>query len=157
MKGGGMAAMIVPVTTARAESENVPVEIRVVGTVEPSSRVEIKSMVAGQITNVRFTEGEDVKQGDLLFEIDQRPYQEALRQAEAAVDRDRAQLKQSEAALQKDTVQSKNADIDAQRYDARLKDKLVSEQQRLRYTSVAEVAEKLWPPTMPPSTRQGRP
>jgi len=72
-KGGGMAAMVVPVTIARAESENVPVEIRIVGTVEPSSRVEIKSMVAGQITNVGFTEGKDVKQGDLLFEIDQRP------------------------------------------------------------------------------------
>ena len=83
-----MAAMIVPVTIALAESENVPVEIRIVGTVEPSSRVEIKSMVAGQITNVGFTEGADVKQDDLLFEIDQRPYQEALRQAEAAVERE---------------------------------------------------------------------
>jgi len=135
-----MPAMIVPVTIARADSENVPVEVRIVGTVEPSSRVEIKSMVAGQITNIGFTEGEDVKQGDLLFEIDQRPYQEALRQAEAAVERDRAQLRQSEAALQKDTVQWKNADIDAQRYDALLKGKLVSEQQRLQYTSAAEAA-----------------
>ena len=134
--------MIVPVTIAPAESENVPVEIRIVGTVEPSSRVEIKSMVAGQITNVGFTEGEDVKQGDLLFQIDQRPYQEALRQAEAAVERDRAQLRQSDAALQKDTVQSKNADIDAQRYDALLKDKLVSEQQRLQYTSAADAARE---------------
>ena len=142
MKDGGTAAMIVPVTVARAESENVPVEIRIVGTVEPSSRVEIKSMVAGQITKVGFTEGEDVKQGDLLFEIDPRPYQEALRQAEAAVERDRAQLRQSEAALQKDTVQSKNADIDAQRYEALLKDKLVSEQQRLQYTGTAEVARE---------------
>ena len=142
MKGGGMAAMIVPVTIARAESENVPVEIRVVGTVGPSSRVEIKSMVAGQITNVGFTEGEDVKQGDLLFEIDQRPYQEALRQAEAAVERDRAQLRQSEAALQKDTVQSKNADIDEQRYDSLLKNKLVSEQQRLQYSSAADAARE---------------
>ena len=137
-----MPAMIVPVTVALAESENVPVEIRIVGTVEPSSRVEIKSMVAGQITKVGFTEGEEVKQGDLLFEIDPRPYQEALRQAEAAVERDRAQLRQSEAALQKDTVQSKNADIDAQRYDALLKDKLVSEQQRLQYTGSAEVARE---------------
>ena len=137
-----MAAMIVPVTIALAESENVPVEIRIVGTVEPSSRVEMKSMVAGQITNVGFTEGADVKQDDLLFEIDQRPYQEALRQAEAAVERDRAQLRQSEAALQKDTVQSKNADIDAQRYDALLKGKLVSEQQRLQYTSAADAARE---------------
>jgi membrane fusion protein, multidrug efflux system len=142
MKGGGMAAMIVPVTVALAESETVPVEIRVVGTVEPSSRVEIKSMVAGEITKVGFIEGQDVKQGDLLLEIDPRPYQQALRQAEAAADHDRAQLKQSEAALQKDIVQSKNADIDAQRYDALLKNKLVSEQQRLQYTSTADAARE---------------
>lgn len=137
-----MAAMIVPVTVAQAESENVPVEIRVVGTVEPSSRVEIKSMVAGEITKIGFTEGQDVRQGDLLFEIDPRPYQEALRQAEAALDRDRAQLRQSEAALHKDTVQSNNAEIDAQRYDALLKGKLVSEQQRLQYTSAADAARE---------------
>jgi multidrug efflux system membrane fusion protein len=142
MKGGGMAAMIVPVTVAPAEKEDVPVEVRAVGAVEPSSRVEIKSMVAGEITRVGFTEGQDAKQGDLLFEIDPRPYQEALRQAEANVERDRAQLRQSEAALQKDTVQWKNADIDAQRYDALLKDKLVSEQQRLQYTSTADAARE---------------
>jgi multidrug efflux system membrane fusion protein len=142
MNGQGMAAMIVPVTVAKAGRENVPVEVRVVGTVEPSSRVEIKSMAAGQITKVGFTEGEDVKQGDFLFEIDPRPYQEALRQAEAAVERDRAQLQQAEAALQKDIVQSNNADIDARRYDALLKGKLVSEQQRLQYTSVADAARE---------------
>ncbi len=140
--GGGMAAMIVPVTVAPAESENVPVEVRAVGTVEPSSHVEIKSMVAGEITKVGFTEGHDVNHGDLLFEIDSRPYQEALRQAVAAVERDRAQLKQSDAALQKDTVQSKNADIDEQRYDALLKGKLVSEQQRLQYSSAADAARE---------------
>jgi multidrug efflux system membrane fusion protein len=142
MKGGGMAAITVPVTVAPAESENIPVEIRIVGTVEPSSRVEIKSMVAGEITKVGFTEGQDVQQGDLLVEVDPRPYQQALRQAEAAVERDRAQLRQSEAALQKDIVQSKNADIDAQRYDALLKGKLVSEQQRLQYTSTADAARE---------------
>lgn len=142
MKGGGMAAMVLPVTVAAAESQNVPVEIRVVGTVEPSSRVEIKSMVAGEITKVAFTEGQDVRQGELLFEIDDRPYQDALRQAEAAVDRDAAQLKQAEAALQKDAVQSKNADIDSQRYDALLKGKLVSEQQRLQYSSTADAARE---------------
>ena len=138
-----MAAMIVPVTVAPAESENVPVEIRIVGTVEPSSRVEIKSMVTGQIIKIGFNEGEDVKQGDLLLEIDPRPYQEALLQAEAAVERDRAQLRQSEATLEKDTVQSKNADIEAQRYEALLKDKLVSEQQRLQYTSTADSAREV--------------
>lgn len=141
-KGGGMAAMIVPVTVAKAESQSVPVEVRVVGSVEPSSHVEIKSMVAGQITKIGFTEGQDVKPGDLLFEIDPRPYQEALKQSETVLERDRAQVRQSEAALQKDTVQSKNADLDAQRYDALLKGKLVSEQQRLQYASAADAARE---------------
>ncbi len=55
---------------------------------------------------MKFTEGQEVQQGDLLFEIDSRPYTDALRQAEAAVERDRAMLTQAKATLQKDTVTS---------------------------------------------------
>jgi multidrug efflux system membrane fusion protein len=117
--------------------QSVPLQVRVVGTVEPSEKVEIKSTVSGEITGVRFTEGQEVKQGDLLFEIDSRPYAEAVRQAEAAVVRDRAMLGQAEATLQKETVNSKAADADAERYDSLLKDKLVSQQQHLQYSSAA--------------------
>jgi multidrug efflux system membrane fusion protein len=116
------------------------VEIRVVGTVEPSEKVEIKSTVAGEIVAVPFTEGQDVKQGDLLFEIDSRPYREALRQAEATVARDRASLSQTQATLRKDMATSQAADKEAARYDALLKDHLVSEEQHLQYASQAESA-----------------
>ncbi|MGA3008355.1 MAG: biotin/lipoyl-binding protein, partial [Opitutaceae bacterium] len=137
---GAPPVMSMPVTVATAALEAVPVEVRVVGTVEPSEKVEIKSTVAGEITAVKFTEGQDVQQGDLLFQIDSRPYADALRQAEAAVVRDRAALSQSQATLQRDSVNSRVADTEANRYDALMKDRLVSQQQNLQYSSAAETA-----------------
>jgi multidrug efflux system membrane fusion protein len=131
----------VPVTVAIVSLQSVPVQVRVVGTVEPSEKVEIKSTIAGEITAVKFTEGQEIRQGDLLFEIDSRPYVTAVRQAEAAVLRDRAMLSQAQANLQKDTATSKAADEDAQRYDSLFKDKLVSQQQHLQYSSAAETAK----------------
>jgi multidrug efflux system membrane fusion protein len=119
----------VPVSVATAASESVPVEIRVVGDVEPSSTVQIKSQVAGELTSVHFTEGQNVEKGQLLFEIDARPYEEALRQAEANVARDQAQLRQSEATRLKDIASLKNADADADRYTALQKEGVVSRQQ----------------------------
>jgi len=110
------AAPAVPVSVAVAASEAVPVELRVVGTVEPSAKVEVKSQVAGELLRVRFVEGADIKQGDLLFEIDPRPFRDNLRQAEAAVARDIAQLRQAEANLARDHAQAKNADAEAARY-----------------------------------------
>src|SRR5450756_2612253 len=80
----GPAAMpIVPVSVAKATQESVPTELRVVGTVEASAIVQFKSQISGQLLRVSFTEGQNVATGDLLFEIDPRPYEEALRQAEA--------------------------------------------------------------------------
>jgi membrane fusion protein, multidrug efflux system len=132
----------VPVTIATAETQSAPIEVRVVGSVEPSSKVEIKSQVAGQLAKVHFTEGQNVKQGDLLLEIDSEPYREALRQTEAAIERDRAQLRQAEFALQKDIVQSKSADADAERYAALAKERVASQQQELQYRTTAETLKQ---------------
>src|SRR6185369_8587574 len=85
---GPMGPPIVPVSVAKATQESVPTELRVIGTVEASAIVQIKSQVSGQLLSVSFTEGQNVAKDDLLFEIDPRPYQEALRQAEANVARD---------------------------------------------------------------------
>jgi multidrug efflux system membrane fusion protein len=106
----------VPVSVAEAVREALPEEVRAVGAVEPFATIEVKSQVAGELTGVRFTEGGYIQKGELLFEIDARPYREALRQAEAAVARDQAQLKQAEANLARDVAQSKNAEADAKRY-----------------------------------------
>jgi multidrug efflux system membrane fusion protein len=87
---------VVPVSIATAAQESVPTELRVVGTVDASSIVQVKSQVAGQLERVAFTEGQNVKQGDLLFVIDRRPFEDALRQAEATLARDAAQAKIAE-------------------------------------------------------------
>ena len=104
---------VVPVSLAKATVESIPTEIRVIGTVEASAIVQIKSMVAGELTEVHFTEGQNVNKGDLLFQFDPRPYQDALSQAEAAVERDRAQVAQAEATLAHDNAQAKYAESDA--------------------------------------------
>ncbi len=129
-----------PVTTAVATLEPAPLEVDVVGTLEASSRVEIKSQVAGQIETVKFTEGQDVTEGQLLFEIDKRPYEDALRQAQAALERDQAQISQAQAAARKDAAQARAADADAKRFTALANEKLVSEQQRLQYATASETA-----------------
>lgn len=131
-----------PVTVANASIEETPLEVRVVGAVEPSAKVEIKSQVAGQLLKTYFTEGQDVRQGQPLLEIDPQPYLEALHQAQAAAERDRAQIAQSEFALQKDLVQSKAADAEAARYATLVKERLVSEQQELQYRSSADALKQ---------------
>ena len=129
-----------PVTTGVATLESVPLEVAVVGTVDASSRVEIKSQVAGQIENVRFTEGQDVTAGQVLLEIDRRPYEDALHQAQAAVERDQAQITQALASAQRDAAQARSAEADSVRFTALANEKLVSEQQRLQYATASETA-----------------
>ena len=132
----------VPVSVARVEQESVPTELRVVGTVDASAIVQVKSQVGGQLDRVAFTEGQNVKQGDLLFVIDPRPYEEALRQAEAAVSRDRAQIAQSEATLARDTAQAKFAETDAARQIQMNKEGLGSREQADQSRANADVARE---------------
>jgi multidrug efflux system membrane fusion protein len=90
--GGGRGAQApVPVTVAPVVSKSMPIEIRVIGTVEPYSSVAVRSQTTGQLTAVNFKEGDDVKQGQVLFSMDRRPLEAALRQAEANLERDMAQ------------------------------------------------------------------
>lgn len=87
----------VPVTAALAGKQDVPVQISAIGTVEPSSTVAVRAQVGGTLTRVHFAEGKDVRRGDLLFTIDPRPHEAALRQAEAALARSAAQLENARA------------------------------------------------------------
>ena len=139
----GPAAMpIVPVSVAKATQESVPTELRVVGTVEASAIVQIKSQISGQLLRVSFTEGQNVAKGDLLFEIDPRPYEEALRQAEANVSRDRAQISQLEATLARDAAQAKYNQSDADRYAELAKAGVVSRSQSDQAKTGADVARE---------------
>jgi multidrug efflux system membrane fusion protein len=81
----------VPVRTAVSATRTVPVQIRVIGNVEAYATVSIKSQVNGRLEKVHFREGDDVRQGALLFTIDSRTFEAALRQARAALARDLAQ------------------------------------------------------------------
>jgi membrane fusion protein, multidrug efflux system len=132
----------VPVSVTDAAAESVPFEVQVVGTVEPSATVQVKSQVAGPLQSVHFTEGQDVSEGDLLFEIDPRPLQEDVRSAEAAIARDEAQLRQAEAALARDAAQAKNAEAEAARYTELDKAGVISKAQHDQIRTAADVSRE---------------
>jgi multidrug efflux system membrane fusion protein len=92
--GGGGAA---PVHAGKVERKIVPLTLDAIGAVEPSRTASIRSQVTGTLMKIDFDEGQDVKPGDLLFEIDPRPFQNALRSAEAELARNRVQLENTRA------------------------------------------------------------
>jgi len=85
------AAVPASVTVAAARVQAVPYEISAVGTVSPLQSVAVRSQVTGVLEHVAFREGDEVRQEDVLFRLDPRPYQAALAQAQAALARDAAQ------------------------------------------------------------------
>ena len=91
---GGDAA--VPVTIATVVQKPMPVEIQVIGAAEPFSTVAIRSQITGQLLKVNFREGDVVQQGQVLFELDRRPLEAALEQAQANLARDMAQAANAE-------------------------------------------------------------
>jgi multidrug efflux system membrane fusion protein len=82
----------VAVTLGTVSRADVPLALEATGTVEPVQSVAIQAQVGGILTHVAFREGQDVRQGDILFEIDPRPYRATLNQAEANLARDAAQF-----------------------------------------------------------------
>jgi multidrug efflux system membrane fusion protein len=94
-KAGGGRQPPVAVTVARVVQQSVPVRIQAVGSAEAYATVAIKARVDGQIVEVRFREGQEVRAGSVLFKLDPRPFEAALKQAEANHQRDLAQLAQA--------------------------------------------------------------
>lgn len=92
---GGMPPA--PVTIGTVGQADVPVQMSAIGTVEAFSTVGVKAQVSGTLMKVHFREGQEVRKGDLLFTIDPKPYEAALRKAEAAMARDTAQLENARA------------------------------------------------------------
>jgi multidrug efflux system membrane fusion protein len=90
-----------PVTAGTAETRNVPVYVEGLGTVQAFNMVSVKTRVDGQITDVLFKEGQDVKVGDPLFQIDPRPFEAALQQAQANKEKDEAQLQSAQLDLER--------------------------------------------------------
>jgi membrane fusion protein, multidrug efflux system len=129
------------------------VQVSAVGNVQGLTTVGVKSQIAGQILKVHFKEGDEVRQGDLLFSIDRRPLEAALRQAQANVTRDtaglrqaeaalvqrRAEVQQSEANLARDVAQMDNARVQEQRYRELMDRELIAREQydQIRTNSAA--------------------
>src|SRR5947207_1356470 len=89
----------VPVTAGVVAAADVPVLLNAIGTVQAYNMVTIKSRVDGQIVAVAFTEGQEVKTGAPLLQVDPRPFQAALEQAQATKEKDEAQLASAQADL----------------------------------------------------------
>ncbi len=107
----------VPILAAKVVQKTVSDSIRAIGRVEAFSTVDVKSQINGQVMQVHFRQGEDVKQGDLLFTIDPRPFDAALRQAEANLAKDRAQYREAAADERRYAVLLKQNVGSRQQYD----------------------------------------
>lgn len=119
----------VPVTVASVFTKDVPVQITSVGNVEAYSTVAVKSRVSGELVGVHFQEGQEVKEGDPLFTIDKAPYEVALKEAQARLERDQAL--------------ARKARDDVRRNMPLAEKNIVSRQSLDQYVSTAEAAEAL--------------
>jgi membrane fusion protein, multidrug efflux system len=81
----------VPVLAVTVEQKDVPLQLKAIGAVEAYSNVSVKTQITGELTGVHFKEGQDVKKGQLLFSLDKRPFEAALKQAQGMLARDQAQ------------------------------------------------------------------
>jgi multidrug efflux system membrane fusion protein len=112
---GGANAQAVPVTTAPVIQTAVPLAVEGIGTVIAASTVTVRAQVTGELTAVHFIEGDEVKEGQVLVEIDKRPLEAALQQAQAT--------------LARDVAQTANAKSQATRYEDLLKRGIATREQ----------------------------
>jgi multidrug efflux system membrane fusion protein len=135
-RGGGGGD--VPVTVAKAVQKNVPVEVQVIGNVEAYNTISVKAQVPGQLTQVHFKEGDYVKKGEVLFNIDPRPLQAALDQVKANLSRDKATLGQSQANLARDQAQAHYAESQSARYAQLFQSGIISKDQAEQFRANAD-------------------
>src|SRR4029077_14187339 len=113
--GGSGGRPPAPVVVASVEQRNIPVQIKAIGNVEAYQTVQIRSQVSGQIQKIFFKEGEDVRQGQLLFQLDKRPFQ--------------ADLDKAVGQLKRDQAQEEHSRVQSERYSDLEKDGIVSHEQ----------------------------
>lgn len=127
--GKGLPPPAAPVTVATAVQRDVPVQLRAIGTVQAFATVAIVSQVSGEVMTVHFQEGATVRAGEVLFTIDPRPFQAALRQAQATLEQHEAAVAQAQANLNRDRAQLLNARAQEQRYRQLLASQTVAREQ----------------------------
>ncbi len=140
-KSGKPVLPPVPITVATVIQKTIPIQLRAIGNVQAYSAVIVKSKVGGELIRVHLKEGQDVKKGDPLFTIDPRSFEAALRQAEANLERDAAQVNQAKANLEKDMAQAKNAVEEARRYEFLIQKGVVAKEQYDRIRTNADALE----------------
>ena len=126
---GNPAPPATAVRLATATVRSVPVEIKTIGKVEAMNSVQVKPIIGGTVVKAYFNEGDAVKKGDPLFEIDPRTHQESVKQWEATLARDRALQAQSEAQLASAQAQEAFYGMQATRYEKLAKEGLASQEQ----------------------------
>ena len=99
--GGRGGDPTVPVTVAQVVQKSMPIEIRVIGSVEAYSVVSVHAQITGQLQEVNFKEGDDVAKGQVLFALDRRPLEAALMAAQANLQRDIAQAANAKSVAQR--------------------------------------------------------
>ena len=95
-RGGGQNPPV-PVTAAAVEDKAVPFDVNAIGTVIAASTVAVRAQITGELMSVNFKEGDEVKEGQVLFTLDKRPFEAALLQSEAQLQKDLAQLANAKA------------------------------------------------------------
>jgi multidrug efflux system membrane fusion protein len=116
-KGGRGGQMVIPVAVAKVEVKDLPVVLNGLGSVDAYNTVTVKSRIDGQLVEVAFKEGQEVKQGDLLAVIDPRPYEVQLNQAQATLFKDQAALKDARLNMERFQQLYKDGVIPKQQYD----------------------------------------
>jgi len=117
-KSEGGSKPTVPVQIATVEQKDIPVQLHEFGTVEAYTTVSVRSQVVGQVAQVHFEEGQEVKKGDLLFTIDPRPFEAKVRQARATLVKDRAQAKNAKVQADRSTHLFSQGFVSKDEYDS---------------------------------------
>lgn len=113
----GQAKRPVPISVATVEAGSIPVRITGVGNVEPYQSVAVRTQVGGLIVEQRVRDGQEVAAGDVIFTLDSRPFQAALKDAQGKLEKDQALLKRAEDDLTRYTGLQRKDVISQQQYD----------------------------------------
>jgi multidrug efflux system membrane fusion protein len=135
-----MMMQAAPVRAVAAVSEDVPLNVSAVGTVEAITSVDVKSRVAGEVLRVDFQEGQNVEKGQLLFEIDPEPLQRQIAELQADVAKDVALEAQARANVAKDQANIQQTAAAARRGEELAREGIFSKEQTEQVVSTNEQA-----------------
>src|SRR3954469_15857428 len=137
-RGRGGAGGDAPVVTSKVTTKDVPVDLAAIGNVEAYATISVRSQVTGLLTELSFHEGDLVKQGQLLFSLDRRPFEAALASAEANLVRDKALLAQAEAQLARHASNAAYQQLAGERQQPRSQRGIISKDQAEQIRSQAD-------------------